>query len=78
MAAHDHTVGDAIRLAMRLMEERLELVVRIARDARSSGRMAVAELYDARAVEYRGYADTLRRAATLDLRAARGAGPETA
>ncbi|MBR0665540.1 chemotaxis protein CheB [Roseomonas hellenica] len=76
MAAKDTTVSDAVRIAMRLMEERTELVTRMARDARDGGRTAVAELYEARAVEYAGYADTLRRAATLELRAARGAEPE--
>ncbi|WP_206020796.1 chemotaxis protein CheB [Roseococcus sp. SYP-B2431] len=74
IASAEAGVGDAIRIAMRLMEERVELVSRMSRDARESGRPAVAELYEARAVEYAGYAATLRRAATLDLQAARQAG----
>jgi two-component system chemotaxis response regulator CheB len=72
IAAQDSRVGDAVRIAMRLMEERVELVTRMARDARDRGRTAVAELYEARAVEYAGYADTLRRAAMLDLAAVPG------
>jgi two-component system chemotaxis response regulator CheB len=70
IASGDSGVGEALRLAMRMMEERVELVSRMARDAREAGRSAVAELYEARATEYTGYAATLRRAATLDLRAA--------
>jgi two-component system chemotaxis response regulator CheB len=72
LAAQSARVDEAVRLAMRIMEERVELVSRMARDARETGRMAVAELYDARAEEYRRYAATLRDAAILSLRA----GPE--
>ncbi|WP_204277068.1 hypothetical protein, partial [Escherichia coli] len=53
---------EAIRVALRIIEERAELVHRMAEDGRHSGRRAVAEMYDARAMEYREYADTLRRA----------------
>lgn len=76
MAARDTTIRDAVRIAMRLMEERTELVTRMAKDARDAGRMAVAELYEARAAEYAGYAETLRHAATLELRTARGSETE--
>jgi two-component system chemotaxis response regulator CheB len=55
-------VDEALRVALRIIEERAELVQRMAEDGRQSGRRAVAEMYDARAREYRGYADTLRRA----------------
>lgn len=71
IAAGEDSVGNALRIAMRMMEERLELVTRMARDARDSHRLAVAELYEARAAEYAGYAETLRRAATQDLHLAR-------
>ncbi|MCR0983730.1 chemotaxis protein CheB [Roseomonas populi] len=74
IASQEAGVGDALRIAMRMMEERVELVTRMARDARENGRKAVAELYEARAAEYAGYAATLRRAATQDLRMARRAG----
>lgn len=68
LAARMHAVDDAIRIALRIMEERTELVERMARDARANGRRAVADLYDRRAVEYGRYADTLRNAAILTLR----------
>jgi two-component system chemotaxis response regulator CheB len=65
-------VDEAVRVALRIMEERLALVIRMARDARETGRTAVAELYEGRAEEYRRYAETLRRAAALSLRQERG------
>ncbi len=55
-------VDEAIRVALRIIEERAELVSRMAEDGRNSGRRAVAEMYQDRADEYRTYADTLRRA----------------
>ena len=64
-------VDEAIRVAMRIVEERAALVRRMAADARDSGRTALAELYEARAREYQGYAETLRRAAFLSMRAGR-------
>ena len=64
-------MDEAIRVAMRVMEERVTLVERMALDARQTGRAAVAELYDARAVEYRRYATTLRDAAVSSLRLSR-------
>lgn len=63
-------VDEAVRIAMRVMEERVELVGRMALDARRTGRDAVAELYEARAEEYRGYAETLRNAAVTGVRMA--------
>ena len=60
-------IDEAIRLAMRIMEERVELVTRMARDARDSGRTAVAELYEKRAEEYGHYAANLREAAVAAL-----------
>lgn len=61
-------VDEAIRVAMRIMEERVTLVERMARDARDTGRKALVELYDARAEEYRRYATTLRDAAASSMR----------
>lgn len=69
LVAQIDEVDEAIRVAMRVMEERVTLVERMALDARQSGRVAVAELYEARAVEYRRYAATLRDAAVASLRA---------
>ena len=54
-------VDEALRVALRIIEERAELVHRMAKDGRRSGRKAVAEIYEARAVEYREYADMIRR-----------------
>ncbi|TDK32137.1 chemotaxis protein CheB [Rhizobium deserti] len=71
LASHIDEVDEAIRIAMRVMEERVTLVERMARDARETGRMAVAELYEARAIEYRQYAATLREAAITSLRLGR-------
>ncbi|WP_184472504.1 chemotaxis protein CheB [Rhizobium esperanzae] len=71
LAGHIDELDEAIRIAMRIMEERLTLVERMARDARATGRTTVAELYEARAVEYRQYSATLRDAALTSLRLGR-------
>ena len=55
-------VDEALRVALRIIEERAELVQRMANDARHNGRPAVAQIYEPRAEEYRKYADTIRRA----------------
>jgi two-component system chemotaxis response regulator CheB len=54
-------VDEALRVALRIIEERAELVHRMAEDGRQSGRVAVARMYDARAAEYRENADVIRR-----------------
>jgi two-component system, chemotaxis family, protein-glutamate methylesterase/glutaminase len=71
LASRIDEVDQAVRVAMRVMEERVTLVERMARDARETGRKAVAELYESRAEEYRRYAKTLRDSAILTLRMAR-------
>ncbi|MFH5923876.1 chemotaxis protein CheB [Roseomonas xinghualingensis] len=76
ISAQEAGVTEAIRIAMRMMEERTELVARMAQEAREQGRTAVAELYEARSAEYSRYAATLRRAATLELRTARQTTPQ--
>lgn len=68
IVSHMGPVDEAIRVAMRVIEERVTLVERMAVDARQAGRPAVAELYEGRALEYRGYATTLRDAAVTSLR----------
>ncbi|MET7244363.1 chemotaxis protein CheB [Methylobacterium sp. EM32] len=55
-------VDEAMRVALRIIEERAELVRRMGRDAREAGRKAVATLYEERAAEYRRYAETIRKA----------------
>ena len=56
-------MNEAIRIALRVMEERVTLVERMAADARCTGRTAVADLYEARVEEYQRYATTLQEAA---------------
>jgi two-component system, chemotaxis family, protein-glutamate methylesterase/glutaminase len=58
----ENAVDEALRVALRIIEERAELVARMAEDERLSGRRSVAEMYSERAREYRGYAETIRRA----------------
>jgi two-component system chemotaxis response regulator CheB len=65
-------IDEAMRVALRIIEERVELVRRMAQDARESGRSAVAEMYAARVDEYRGYADVIRRAVLAALDPASG------
>jgi two-component system, chemotaxis family, protein-glutamate methylesterase/glutaminase len=75
LSGHNDVLHEAVGIALRVMEERVTLVSRMAEDARITGRNAVAELYEARAEEYRRYAVTLREAATLTVRIGRTAGP---
>ena len=67
LAVEHEEIDEAIKVAMRVMEERVTLVSRMAQDARDTGRAAVAELYEGRAAEFAGYAKTLREAATRTL-----------
>jgi two-component system, chemotaxis family, protein-glutamate methylesterase/glutaminase len=68
-------VDEALRVALRIIEERAELVHRMAEDGRRSGRRAVATMYEARVAEYRKYADMIRRfmLESLDPKPQRGA-----
>jgi two-component system chemotaxis response regulator CheB len=68
MEARAEQVDEALRVALRVMEERVTLVTRMAEDARRTGRNAVAELYESRAEEYTRYANVLREAAVATLR----------
>jgi len=56
------TVDEAVRVALRIMEERAVLTQKMADDARHSGREAAAASYERRVEESRAYAATLRRA----------------
>jgi two-component system chemotaxis response regulator CheB len=71
LASHTDEIDAAVRIAMRVMEERVTLVTRMAEDARQTGRITVAELYESRAEEYARYAATLRDAAILSVRMGR-------
>lgn len=66
--ARAENVDEALRIALRVMEERVTLVSRIAADARRVGRTTVAELYESRAEEYSRYVRVLRDAAVASLR----------
>lgn len=55
-------VDEAVRVALRIIEERAELVARMGQEAAEIGRPGMAELYERRATEYRRQAETLRRA----------------
>lgn len=72
----ENAVDEALRVALRVIEERAELVERMAEDGRNAGRRSVAEMYAERAIEYRRYADTLRRAVLLSMAAAEPSGNE--
>ena len=63
----ENAVDEALRVALRVIEERAELVSQMAEDGRISGRRAIAEMYEERAAEYRQQADTIRRAVLLSL-----------
>lgn len=63
----ENAVDEALRVALRVIEERAELVSRMAEDGRASGRRAMAEMYQERADEYRQQAETIRRAVLLSL-----------
>ena len=71
-------VDEAMRVALRIIEERAELVSRMAEDGRHSGRRAVAEMYESRAREYREYADTLRKAVLRSMETAAPVGDKEA
>jgi two-component system, chemotaxis family, protein-glutamate methylesterase/glutaminase len=60
-------VDEALWVALRIIEERAELVQRMAAEGRRSGRRAVANMYDSRAAEYREYADMIRRVVLQSL-----------
>jgi two-component system chemotaxis response regulator CheB len=55
-------VDEAIRVALRIMEERAVVTQKLADDARRSGRNAAAASYELRVGESRSYAATLRQA----------------
>ncbi|NGM46394.1 chemotaxis protein CheB [Rhodobacter sp. SGA-6-6] len=62
MTRQEHEVDEAMRVALRIIEERAALVERMGRDASTTGRAGMAETYETRAAEYRSYADVLRTA----------------
>ncbi len=63
-------VDEAMRVALRIIEERATLVERMGREALQTCRQGMAEMYERRAAEYRGYAESLREAVLLRMEAA--------
>jgi two-component system chemotaxis response regulator CheB len=60
-------IDEAMRVALRIIGERVQLVRRMAEDARENGRSAVAEMYEARVEEYRKYSEVIRQAVLKSL-----------
>ncbi|HZZ87337.1 MAG TPA: chemotaxis protein CheB [Caulobacteraceae bacterium] len=59
----DDGLDEAVRVALRIVEERATLMDKLADDASSNGRRVSSTEFQRRSEEFRGYADTLRRAA---------------
>ena len=59
------SVDEAVRVALRIMEERIVLTQKMAEEARRSGRDAAAALYEKRLNESRTYADILLKAIAM-------------
>lgn len=66
-SAQEGAVDEALRVALRVIDERAELVARMSRDADEKARPAAARAYATRADEYRRHAESLRRALVRDL-----------
>jgi two-component system, chemotaxis family, protein-glutamate methylesterase/glutaminase len=62
LASHDEQVHDAAKLALRLVEEHVELLARMAGDAEKRGHRNAGRSFEQRAAEYRDAADVLRGA----------------
>jgi two-component system chemotaxis response regulator CheB len=65
---HERALERAMGVALRIVEERIALVRRLAEDARILGATAAAELHEARAEDYAEQADILRRAVLATVR----------
>jgi two-component system chemotaxis response regulator CheB len=63
----ESSIDEAMRVALRIIEERAELVSRMGHDAAAVGRSSTAEMFAQRAAEYRGYADKLREAVFVKM-----------
>lgn len=61
LSATEGSVDEALRIALRIIDERATLVARMA-DSNTRVQPNTAAMYRHRADEYRGYADTLRKA----------------
>jgi two-component system chemotaxis response regulator CheB len=63
----ESSVDEAMRVALRIIEERAHLVTRMAQEASEVGRSSTAAMYAQRASEYRGYADKLRNVVLANM-----------
>lgn len=63
----ESAVDEALRVALRMVEERAELVARMAADALRHQRLAIAEGYRKRSDEYRRHAGAIRRAVLASM-----------
>jgi len=57
------SVDEAVRVALRIIQERVVLTERMVQEARRNGRNATANILDSRLKEYQEHADLLRKAA---------------
>jgi two-component system chemotaxis response regulator CheB len=62
LSEQEDSVDEAMRVALRIVEERVTLIDRMGADAARANRLGMAEMYEERAAEYRGYAGILRKA----------------
>lgn len=63
----ESAVDEALRVALRMVEERAELVGRMAADALRHQRLTIAEGYRRRSDEYRRHAEAIRRAVLASM-----------
>ena len=67
LAAQEDELEAVLEVAMRLLEERITLIRRLADDAARQGQAALHQHYEARLQEYQSDAETLRRTVTASL-----------
>ncbi|WP_315925618.1 chemotaxis protein CheB [Mesorhizobium sp. SP-1A] len=60
LSQQESQVDEAMRIALRIIEERAALVTRMGKDAAAVGRIGIAEMYEKRAAEYRAHAEIIR------------------
>ncbi len=67
------SVDEAIRVALRIVEERALLTEKMAQEARTHGRHAAARSFEIRAAEYRQQSELLRQSAIAGFESRRPA-----
>ncbi len=73
LAEKEPQVDEAMRVALRIVEERASLVARMGKEAAATGRTHMADMYERRAAEYRAHAETLRQAVLWQMESRYGA-----